>query len=238
MVEGIINTAFDFRKDSGGRDPDRFSPTLLTYHQILWSKPLLNGKMFDLDSKSGKGYLYHISELGEFVLTSDAVLPTFNRHTRYAHIISQIPAEEIEEFDRITYTIGGMMIFPGKKVDGYMTINGARGCNSRIADRFDLTLECIRLYYLGQHSPLYDCLARYVNFFQLFGDFKGYVEFFLLQDLVTPDYSAVRFFAPFTNFDQPPRPETLDAYKAFREKTVEFVNNRNSRISSSMSERD
>jgi hypothetical protein len=31
-------------------------------------------------------------------------------------------------------------------------------------------------------SPLGDTLDRYVDFFELFGDFSGYVEFFHLQD--------------------------------------------------------
>ena len=64
-----------------------------------------------------------------------------------------------------------------------------------IRDRFDLTLECIRRHYFSERSPLSDVLARYEDFLCLFGSFKGYVEFFLLQDLVSPDYSAVRFSA-------------------------------------------
>ena len=65
-----------------------------------------------------------------------------------------------------------------------MTINGARGCNRKIGDRFDLTLECIRRHYQREESPLSRTLSSYREFFELFGDFRGYVEFFLLQDLV------------------------------------------------------
>ena len=36
---------------------------------------------------------------------------------------------------------GGMMVFPGNRIDGKQTINGARGFNRKIADGFDLTLE-------------------------------------------------------------------------------------------------
>jgi hypothetical protein len=46
----------------------------------------------------------------------------------------------------ISYTIGGMMVFPGNAIDGKWTINQARGCLRKISDRFDLTLECIRRY--------------------------------------------------------------------------------------------
>ena len=86
---------------------------------------------------------------------------------------------------RIGYTIGGMMLFPGNRVGGKMTINGARGFHPRIKDRFDLTVECIRRHYRDEPSPLSDTLARYADFFGLFGDFQGYVEYFLLQDLVS-----------------------------------------------------
>ncbi|MBC7899186.1 MAG: hypothetical protein H7070_03950 [Saprospiraceae bacterium] len=224
-----IDTKFDFRTDATGPDPDNTSPTLKRYHQFLWSKFLPNGKIFNLDSESGNGYLYHKSELGEFVLTSDSVLPTFSRRKRYA-LIEQIPHEDVAHFDYITYTIGGMMIFPGNKIDGRMTINGARGCHQIIADRFDLTVECIRRYYGGEESPLYAVLARYDSFFRLFSDFKGYVDFFLLQDLVVGDYSAVRFFTPFNNFQSSPLPQNIEAYTLFRERTIAFVESRNDRI--------
>lgn len=230
MSESSIDISFDFRTDATGPDPDSSSPTLRRYHQILWSKPLPDGRPFDLVVGSGKGYLYHNSELGEFVLTSDSVLPTFNRHKRYTHIISQIPQEEIDQFDYITYTIGGMMIFPGNRIDRKMTINGARGWNPKIADRFDLTVECIRRYYRVEESPLYNDLARYSRFFQLFTDFNGYIDFFLLNDLVTDDYSAIHFFTPTVDFDQSPRPASLDDYLIFRERTIDFVTSRNARI--------
>ena len=138
-----------------------------------------------------------VSGLGEFFLTSDAVVPSFTREVRLVDIVKQIPREELDEFNRIGYTIGGMMLFPGNRVGRKMTINGARGFHPRIKDRFDLTVECIRRHYVGEPSPLSDTLARYADFFGLFGDFRGYVDFFLLQDMVTEDNSAVRFFMPF-----------------------------------------
>jgi hypothetical protein len=78
-----------------------------------------------------------------------------------AHIMSQIDAQEIEEFKKIGYTIGGMLIFPANRVDGKSTINGARGMHPLIKDRIDLTLECIRRYYINENSPLSDTLGRY-----------------------------------------------------------------------------
>ena len=53
----IIDTTFDFRTDTPpGRDPDSHSPTLRRYHQLLWSKPLPSGVLFELDA-TVPGYL-------------------------------------------------------------------------------------------------------------------------------------------------------------------------------------
>jgi hypothetical protein len=72
-----IDTAFDFRSDAAGGDPDKYSPTLRQYHRTLWSKPLPSGEPFDLDDTAPGGYLRHRSHLGEFFLTSDTALPTY-----------------------------------------------------------------------------------------------------------------------------------------------------------------
>ena len=229
----MIDISFDFRSDTPpGLDPDSFSPTLRKYHQILWSKPLPNGASFELDVATTP-YLHHHSELGEFWLTSDSLIPTWSRWTKMAHIIDQIPEAEREAFIRIGYKIGGMMVWPGNKVGAAMTINGARGWDSTIADRFDLTLECIRRYYLGEPNPpgpLSTALARYPGFFALFGDFAGFVDFFLLQDLVKEATSTVRFFLPFDDFTSSPLPKTLDAYRNYRARSIEFIEARNRRI--------
>ena len=99
-----------------------------------------------------------------------------------SHIINQVPSDGIVAFFSVCETIGGYIIFPAKTVDNKMTINAARGCNSKIADRFDLTLECIRRFYANEVSPLSGDLQRYSSFFSLFQGFQGHVDFFLLQD--------------------------------------------------------
>ncbi len=227
---GDIDITFDFRSDTPpGKDPDALSPMLRRYHKLLWIKPLPGGIVFGLvDSISG-AYLHHTSELGEFWLASDAVIPTFRKETRLLHVIEQIP-EKMAEFMHIGYTIGGMMLFPGNRIDSKMTINAARGFHPRIKDRFDLTLECIRLHYLGQPNPLDAPLERYADFFRLFGSFRGFVEFFLLQDIVTEDSSAVRFFMPFDHFNSSPVPDSMAAYLSYREQAIGFINGRNQRI--------
>lgn len=227
---GPIDITFDFRSDTPpGKDPDKYSPTLRRYHRQLWSKPLPNGALFDLADTTPRVYLHHRSQLGEFWLSSDAVIPTFRKERRLADFMQRIP-EELEAFQRTGYTIGGMMIFPGNRVGGRMTINAARGCHPLIKDRFDLTVECVRRHYVGQESPLSAVLARYADFFRLFGDFRGYVEFFLLQDLVTEGATAVRFFTPFSEFVSWPVPSTIVEYKAYMQRALEFIEARNDRI--------
>lgn len=227
----LIDTAYDFRTDSRGLDPDQHSPTLRRYHKYLWSKPLPDGRAFNLNDATPGVYLHHRSEAGEFWLASDSVMQTFTRWTVTQVLVGKFPPEQIDWFKTITYTIGGMLLFPGNKIDGKMTINAARGFTRAIADRMDLTLECIRRHYLGLTSPLAATFDRYRDFFALFGDFRGYVEFFLLQDLVIPDHSAIRFFAPCADFTTPAVPRDVETYAEFMRKSIEFVEARNRRVS-------
>ena len=165
-----------------GKDPDSYSPTLRSYHKILWSKKLPIGMMFDLDIET-RQLLHHKSDLGELFLSSDAVGHTYKNIQSISHIINKIPSEEIDSFYSLCSTIGAYIIYPSKRVNNQMTINGARGTNVKIKDRFDLTLECIRCHYINEKSPLSDTLQRYSSFFNLFENFQGYIDFFLLQDL-------------------------------------------------------
>lgn len=230
-MAGYIDIEFDFRTDTpAGKDPDSFSPKLRSYHKLLWSKPLPNGKLFELVDTKDKAYLYHHSELGEFFLSSDSAIHTFSRWASMAFIISQVNNKDIETFRRLAYTMGSMMIFPGNRIDGKATINGARGFHPLIKDRIDLTLECIKRYYNDEGSPLYETLFRYKDFFALFDNFKGYVDFFLLQDLVSKDYSEVAFFMPFENFKTPAVPKTFEAYCAYKDIAMGFVKKRSQRI--------
>ena len=99
MITDVIDTTFDFRSDTPpGKDPDACSPTLRRYHQLLWSKPLPHGAPFELDVTTPSVYLHHLSELGEFFLTSDTVIPTFTRWRIMKHITEQIPEAENEAF--------------------------------------------------------------------------------------------------------------------------------------------
>lgn len=220
-MNNLIDTDFDMRTDAAGGDPDSKSLTLRKYHRLLWSKPLPNGKALILDMNLRQG---------EYSFSSDSIIHTFSRWKRYQHIISQIPQDVIEEFRHIGYSIGGSIIFPNNKVDGKHTINQTRGCEPLINDRFDLTLECIRRYYNKQDSPLFQCLDRYPWFFEMFIDFKGYVDFFLLQDLVSEDYSNVNFFIPFNDFNIDNLPKSVEEYLQYKENNITFIKCRNARI--------
>jgi hypothetical protein len=196
----------------------------------LWSKPLPSGRPFELTDTLRGVYLHHRSGLGEFTLSSDGVMQTFTTWQSLKHIVGLCLEEENQAFQSIAYTIGGMMVFPGNRIGRKNTINGARGFTRKIADRFDLTLECVRRYYLGQGSPLAVTLSRYPEFFSLFEDFSGYVDFFMLQDLVTADCSSVNFFMPFDDFNTPSVPQDQDAYVKYRHRSIDFIEARNRRI--------
>ena len=223
-----IDVTFDFRTDAGGRDPDAHSPMLRRYHQLLWSKSLPNGERFDLSDSRRGVYLHHDSGLGEFFLSSDSVMQTFTLWPALKPITEQFPEPENEAFRTIAYTIGAMLVFPGNQIDRKPTINVARGFNRSISDRLDLTVECIRRYYLGLWSPLEPTLKRYSDFFALFGDFDGYVSFFLLEDLLTD--GKVKFFMPFDEFRPPAVPKDVGTYAEYRRRSVEFIEARNRRI--------
>jgi hypothetical protein len=223
----VIDTTYDFTTDARGRDPDSCSPTLRSYHKKLWSKNLPSGDLFELrDDKTPWQYLYHSSHLGNFYLGSDGAIPTFAKKP----IAKEIPGEDIESFTKLGCTIGNFMVFPRNQIDGKQTINQVRGCRKVISDRFDLTVECIRRHYSGEESRLQGAIERYSDFFRLFKDFRGYIDFFLLQDIVAPDYAAVDFFLPFDDFKTSAIPQDVASYQAYREKAMRFIRARNERI--------
>ena len=224
----MIDINYDFFRDGTTGDLDVTSPTLRKYHKILWSKPLPNGHFFELsDTKKGV-YLYHKSELTELFLGSD-VITNFYFRKRNLCLLEKVPTKIVDDIYNRGYTIGQSIIFPNNKIDGKMTINGMRGCNSKIDDRFDLTLECIRRFYIGETSPLYDTLLRYKNFFELFDNFIGYVKFFLLDDLVDENKN-IKFFLPFDNFNSSPKFSDVEVYLLYIKRVLDFINQRSKRI--------
>ena len=226
----MIDINFDVYSDTPeGKDPDSYSPTLRNYHKILWSKSLPNKQTFNLDSDFPK-LLHHQSNLGEFFLSSDSIGHTYKNVKKMSHIVSQLSSNDMETFFKKCSTVGAYMIFPSKQVDRKMTINAARGVNSKIQDRFDLTLECIRRFYNKEESPLTVTLERYTSFFNLFQNFRSYVDFFLLQDLVDEDYKSINFWFPNDKFLSSPLPKNVSEYDSYKKNVVDFITKRNQRI--------
>jgi hypothetical protein len=228
----MIDVWHDCCSDAGGRDPDSHSATLREYHRILWSKPLPGGDRFDLDTSGPKPFLVHRSHLGEFHLTSDRISHRYRNRKQLWEYVDDLPDDLRAYATGSAWNVAECIVFPGRMIDRKKTINGARGLHSRIGDRFDLTLECIRRFYLAEGSPLAEDLARYSDFFTLFGSFQGYVEFFFLQDLVDQDFSHVRFFLPFRDFADSPFPHDLATYQALLRGAADFASGRASRMES------
>ena len=112
----IIDTTFNVYSDAKGGDPDSTSPTLRSYHKILWSKPLPNGKTFELNDEN-EVYLHHNSDLGEFIFGSDAITHSYKNHKRKHWLTKQIPDQVDELFDTGS-TIGAFTVFPNNRVTG------------------------------------------------------------------------------------------------------------------------
>lgn len=227
MIEIDIN--FDFRKDSFCGDPDTDSPKLYENHKFLWSKSLPNESEFQFEMLTIGG------KYGRILLKSN-LYDNLSSDRMCLHFVGKykgkfdgwLTEEENENFKHIVRTIGGHIVFPAHKKNGF-TINQARGVNRKICDRFDLTLECIRLFYLNEQSPLFDAINRYQDFFKLFENFENYVNFFLLQDFVTEKYD-VKFALPFDNFVRSPLPQSIEEYKSYKAETINKINKRNNRI--------
>lgn len=218
---------FDFRTDSGGVDPDKGSPTLRRYHRILWSKELPNGETMQLTHDNG-GYL----KWRDFDFASDAMINGLffarakNSIPELKRLLRDYDAFK-EDYEQKSWTIGGEIIFPIHS----NSMNQLRGTNAYIMDRWDLTMECIRRFYLDEDSPLYKVLDTDRAFYELFLDFKGYVDFFYLQDCVTPDYNNVIFWQDDCSLTQTmPLPRSAGEHLVWKEKSLQFVSKRAERM--------
>lgn len=226
-----INFTYSMYEDSNEKDPDSYSKTLNQYHTYLWNKKLPNENLLNASSLFKSGYKVILNSKDyELSTSSDAIIHTFSNMKQMQAIIQELPKSDIYNFFNIGSTIGGYIIFPSQKIDNQQTINVRRGFHPAIKDRFDLTLECIRRWYKGQPSPLNDVFNRYHSFFELFTDFKGYIDFFLLNDLVD-DKESIKFWLPFKNFfETPPLPRNTEEYQLYMKNAIAFVNDRNNRI--------
>ncbi|KAA1420900.1 hypothetical protein F0U44_00685 [Nocardioides humilatus] len=231
-----IDVGFCFYDDPDyDTDADRDSTLLREWHRLLWSKKLPG------DSSSIKwqvepgGYLTCFARGGTVRVSSDTIATTHSRYARQgmSELWAELSPAEQQHYDRAFYTIGGFVIFPVRRG----SLNQLRGTDSRISDRFDLTLECIRQHYMGeQANPLAQPLALDAHFFGLFGvgasGFSAYVGFFHLQDMVAGN--AIRWMddrgGNEWDFASPPLPQSAPVYRRYLENVSQFVSARNARI--------
>lgn len=234
------------------RDPDAYSATLRHYHQGLWSGRELPGRPGHTLQLEPYDYgLIDHSLAGMFgldeglYLSSDSAIPTWSTWNDTRELRDTMPGvkERIDAAYWPLYAMGAMLLFPRRRVNG-PSINQAKGADykSAIGDRLDITVECIRRHYAvvaaglseDTSSPLGSTLMRYAEFFALFGDFAGYTDFWLLQDLLTPD-GRVRFFMEPDVLDydfatSDPLPRTAEQYRTYLDSAEAFVAARNDRM--------
>jgi hypothetical protein len=254
-------------KPSGERYGEAYCKTLNDYHAMLWGRQLLNltNTPYIYGNNPPSYRLLHVSKPGlqsdEFTLTSDILSTGWNDKwglgSSYKWLEtarSVLEDNEIDEYGKIIRTIGNYIVFPKGTNDnapnsnGYPQydrtipnttwgINSARGLDDKIRDRFDLTLECIRLWYDNvkdvNENPLINALDYSKNFLSLFGSgsngFKKYVEHFLLEDLVDSS-GNVKFFLPFSEFvNIDPLPRNID-FRKLMDAVKTFISGRNQRI--------
>lgn len=201
-------------------DPDAISKTLKEYHRILWSRKLPNGQVMKLaDNGDYLGW-------GDFRFASD-ILITGQRYERIRKVLEDVPnyRQFVEEFVRKAYTIGNFIIWPKHN----NSINQVRGTCPGICDRFDLTLDCIKKYYNGETSELYDVLVGDKKFFDLFVDFNGFVDFFYLGAWVDKEYKVINL-SPGNDVLPDNSPKNSTAYIKYVENALGVIEQRNNDI--------
>ena len=192
-------------------DTDTTNPELYNAIAKLWDRGQLAGirangcELFYVDAQTGARYTFGSDCMINLYTDYDE---TGGGPAELRNALKQIKqqSEIVANYDKY-YPIGASIIFP-RNCDKFPrinwdTINTARGRRRIIGDRIDLTMECIRLYYKGQESPLSDIFNDKINqwFLGLFGSFAEYTEFFMLNDLIDAN-GNVKFFLPFDCFQK------------------------------------
>lgn len=243
----VFDLTFDYETDRPARtkaDADRDSPRLRLDHELLWTKPLRSGVTFAPIAPLARreGYLIWTDGSGaRHWYGSDAITQSYTRWAspkELAEAKAALSDEQRTLYLGPPYTIASSTIWPVRSID-LPTINTARGFGPTgrvLRDRIDLTLECIRRHYVGTENALASVLTAYNDFFSLFEGFPEFTEFFHFQDLVSPDFSAVRSLMCFDEvlaqpaFEREATPTTVEEYVAYREATMKFITRRGNRM--------
>ncbi len=229
------------------KDPDAVNPHLRDAHRLLWSKAPLGGPDHGISAGKWSEYLTVVST--DWTLGSDNFATI---HSNALHAFSAALADVADGHLCQFCTIGGYIVFPNQVAQQLPTttngsarrwsINQARGMDSRISDRFDLTLAAIRLYYEGivhrSENPIGDVLEAYRWWFDLFGTgadgFQGYADFFFLTPMLDDQGRVKPFGSLGLTFDHALPRDDEDAYRGYIADQRKFVGARNELIRLSM----
>lgn len=236
-----VDFAWYYRED---RDPDIECEELYALHRALWGRahPGVDPFKLEVVQTSRRYELALTTRNGARIrLASDAMINTWtrpgwaHRYSFSSELLAEIAADT-DDFFRVASTPAAYTVWPlnGPGQTG-ASINQARGTDPLLGDRFDRTLECIRRHYQDRDAvnPLGDRLDVYAGFFDLFGDFDTYVRFFLLDDLLTEDRSAVRCLmsdGPVTGFAEPAVARSPEQYAMLRTRSIAFIQARKDRM--------
>lgn len=177
--------------NSGLPDPDAFSEILYDFYAELWKyqKEKLKLNVPEVENK-WKGSYWELIGVNnnQFRLGTDSIMSIYWHRFDMREFIKKLIKENfrnfIKEYLLKSNKIGGYIVFPRH----IQSINQQRGTCSKVNDRFDLTLECIRRYYVEKENdnPLFSVLNKDEKFFNMFGEdkegFEKYTEFFCLNE--------------------------------------------------------
>lgn len=123
-----------------------------------------------------------------------------------------------------------------------ITVNTARGGKKGFYDRIDFTLFDLKQWYLDLPCKLQEAYENSKEWLLLFKDFKGFIDYFLLQDFVVEnEHYAVKNLDSFdegesyktlsnTDVYHSSRSQNKADYKAFIESSLAVISKRNERI--------
>lgn len=242
----VFDTSFDYKADTPSAtnpDADKDSQLLRWDHELLWSKQLPSGGGPFAPKVTTRRREYLIvtdADNERHCYGSDAITSSYTnwvkpkkpRSKALVEAIAGLDAKQRARYLHPPYTIGSAMIWPVRTKDRD-TVNRVRGRNILIADRMDLTLKCIQLHYAGKAGhPLEKATTAYEDFFELFGTFKGFVDFFHFQDLITPgsDYQDIEYFLEPNGFNRAGTPASTPEYIEYRENVLTFIKKRSVRM--------
>lgn len=175
------------------KDPDKVSKKLYEYQKRIWSRKLPNEEMCNINVNKNGGEYYLNFNIGKDTIRvgSDYIGPSATGAFK-----KKIDSDKVGEYILNCRTIGGHIFWP--KCRG--SINQKK---AYVNDRMDITLCELKDYYLKPNydnclysKPLRNAFSRQKKWLQKFGNFEGFVDFFLLKGSFVDENYNVIMFAP------------------------------------------